>query len=89
MNLANTDRSMESNKNMERDPEKSLRTTVKPACPSVAIRGIAGFHFVTEASGVYMASMKLDKDIKGKARPVTGDRPDNRHSRFGTTCESD
>lgn len=79
---------MEPDMKSEGKADRSLRTTVKPACPSVATKGIAGFHFVTEASGVRMASMKFDKDIKGRA-PISGDRPDNRHSRFGTTCESD
>jgi hypothetical protein len=44
---------------------------------------------VAEASGALLAPMKMDADVKGRARCATGDGPNNKHSRFGTTCESD
>lgn len=58
----------------------------RSATPAVPLKGIAGFHVVTEASGVRMASMKLDKDVS-KSRVYTGhgDQPNNKgDSRFGT-----
>ena len=67
----------------------ALQSIIKPACPSVASKGVAGYHFVTEPSGAYLANMKLDKDVKGRARCATGDGPNNKHSRFGTSCESE
>lgn len=80
---------METKHETDMNPEQGVRTVVKPACPSVRIKGVEGYHYVAEASGAIMAPMKLDKDVKGLARCATGDGPDNKHSRFGTTCESD
>lgn len=65
-------------------------TKIKAASPFVPLKGIAGFHVVEEPmSGVRMASMKLDKDISKYRVFTQGDGPTNKHSRFGTTCESD
>ncbi len=68
----------------------ATRWKVKSATPFVPLRGIPGFHVVTEASGVRMASMKLDRDIS-KFRVFTqGDGPNNKgDSRFGTSCVSE
>lgn len=74
---------------LEPDRGKALRTVVKPACPSVRTKGVEEYHYVAEASGALLAPMKLDADVKGRARCATGDGPNNKHSRFGTTCESD
>lgn len=80
---------MESKHAMEQQPGTALRPVVKPACPSVRTQGVEGYHYVAEASGALLAPMKMDADVKGRARCATGDGPNNKHSRFGTTCESD
>ena len=70
-------------------PGTALQYVVKPACPSVRTQGVEGYHYTAEASGALLAPMKMDADVKGRARCATGDGPNNKHSRFGTTCESD
>lgn len=67
----------------------ATRWKTKPATPHVPLQGIVDFHVVTEASGVRMAAMKLDKDVS-KYRIYTGhgDQPDNKGgSRFGTASQ--
>ena len=68
----------------------AARWKVRPACPFVPLHGIPGFHHVAEASGVRMASMKLDKDISKYRIFTQGDGPSNKGgSRFGTHCGSE
>jgi hypothetical protein len=74
---------------MDGSGQKALRPVVKPACPTVRVKGVEDYHYVAEASGALLAGMKLDSDVKGRARTATGDGPNNKHSRFGTTCESE
>ncbi len=80
---------MENRDAMKLPPGRALRPVVKPACPSVRTKGVEGYHYVAEAGGALLAPMKMDADVKGRARCATGDGPNNKHSRFGTACESE
>lgn len=68
----------------------ATRWDTRSATALVPLKGIAGFHHVTEPSGVRLANMKLDQDISKYRVYSQGDGPSNRgHSRFGTNCASD
>jgi hypothetical protein len=80
---------MDESKQLQRKDPYLPNPRIKGASPFVALHGIAGFHVVEEPiSHVRMASMKVDKDISKYRVFTQGDGPSNKHSRFGTTCES-
>lgn len=74
-----------------KDPQASVKPVdapqpIKAADPDVPLHGIPDFHHVEEAGDhARMASMAMDKDVKGRVNTGTGEQPSNSGgSRFAT-----
>ena len=77
-----------------KDPKQSgapdAPETIKAADPDVPLQGIPDFHVVEEEGDhVRMASMEMDKNVKGRVNTGTGEQPSNsRGPRFATPSTS-
>ena len=70
----------------EAEAPDQAKQAIKPANPTVQLKGIPGFHGTEEVEDhARMARMELDKDEKARVDTGTGDQPSNSEgSRFAT-----